>query len=266
MRDAPPLNEPRSAARAWAKALRTCLPLYLLDLRATHRRLWLGPLWVLLPLIVVLLLGMSGWSHRAVGRMAGLAIPYPVYVVTGLAFWQIFAEAALMPLRRVTGFRRELVRRQMTVEQAIAVGLVDLLLLAGLRLMLVLAIVAAFGFGPSATLWTLPVPIAGIALAGLIIGVAAALPGLLVEDIGRALAFLLTVGLLASPVFYPVHEIGVAAFNPLAPMIDNARAAVSGGKVQAAALLPVIALQALLLAALLLFVRRSSGRFLSALA
>ena len=46
----------------------------------------------------------------------------------------------------------------------------------------------------------------------------------------------------------------------------NALARPKGGKVQAAALLPVITLQALLLAALLLFVRRSSGRFLSALA
>ena len=254
------------AARDWGAALRTCIPIYLIDLRATNRRFWLGPMWVVLPLLLVLLIGAGLGTHRWAGQMPGVAVPYPLYVVTGLAFWQIFAEAALMPLRRMTGFKRELIRGLMTVEQVIAVGLVDLLLMAILRLALVLGIVAAFGLSPSTGLATLPVVLAAIVGAGLIIGMLAALPGLLVEDIGRALAVLLTIGMLASPVFYPVHELGFSGFSPLAGLIDAARSSVTGQGMNLSTTLPWLVVELVLLAAVLLFIRRSKHRFLGALA
>ncbi|TXC74347.1 hypothetical protein FSZ31_06530 [Sphingorhabdus soli] len=224
----------RRAIAAWTSALRIGWPLYLLELKARKRRHWIGLVWIFAPLLVVLAIGFGIEATRWGGRAIAVGMPYPVYIVTGLTFWQAFADAVLMPLRQFTGFRPELARGRMTVEQAIVVGLFDLAFATLLRAIFLLALLPWLGVSISSSVIALPMVFIGLVGAGLAIGVFAALPGLLIDDVGRALGIALALGMLASPVFYRTHTLDLLAWNPLAPWIDTARASVTGQPVDVA--------------------------------
>lgn len=231
----------------WGRALRVGFRVYLIDLRARNRRHWLGLLWVAAPLLLVLAIGFGIEATRWPRQFAAMAIPYPLYVLTGLVLWQSFAESVLMPLRQLVAFRAELARGVMTVEQAIVVGLFDLAFTVGLRAAFVLASVLVFGATLSPSLVFAPLLLFGLVGIGLALGMVLGLPGLLVDDIGRALGLALAVGTLASPIFYPVGEIDYLSWNPLAVLIDGARASLTGQLVN-----PLVAVGGLLVAATLL--------------
>jgi hypothetical protein len=74
--------------------------------------------------LVVLIIGFGVQSSRWADRISPGELPYPVYIVTGVAFWQTFADALLMPHRQLSNYRVELARRLMTVEQALVGWLV----------------------------------------------------------------------------------------------------------------------------------------------
>jgi len=218
----------RRGVAAWIGALRIGWPLYLLELKARKRRHWLGLFWIFSPMLVVLAIGFGLEATRWGARSIAVGMPYPVYIVTGVTFWQTFADAVLMPLRQLAGFRHELARGRMTVEQAIVVGLFDLAVGSLLRAIFLLALLALLGVGLSSSVVALPLAFIGLVGAGLAIGVFAALPGLLIEDVGRALAIILALGMLASPVFYRTRTLDLLAWNPLGPWIEAARASVTG--------------------------------------
>jgi lipopolysaccharide transport system permease protein len=233
--------------REWSRALRIGFRVYLIDLRARNRRHWLGLLWVVAPLLLALAIGFGIQAARWPQHFAAMAIPYPLYVLTGLVLWQSFAESVLMPLRQLVAFRAELARGVMTVEQAIVVGLFDLSFTVGLRGAFVLASVLVFGASHSPSLVFAPLLLFGLVGIGLALGMVLGLPGLLVDDIGRALGLALAVGTLSCPIFYPVADIDYLSWNPLAALIDGARASLTGQLVS-----PLVAVGGLLVAAALL--------------
>lgn len=250
----------------WTRALKVGFQVYLIDLQARSRRHWLGLLWVVAPLLLVLAIGFAVQATKWPQRFADMEVPYPLYVLIGLVLWQSFAEAVLMPHRQLVTFRTELGRGVMTVEQAIVVGVFDLTFAVWLRVVFVLASVAVFGIGVGPTLLLAPFLLAGIVGIGLALGLMVALPGLLVEDIGRALGFALAVGTLACPIFYPTSGIDFLAWNPLAALIDGARAGFTGQSVTL-----VLAAFALLAATALLgsataWLRKARPHFLNAIA
>lgn len=251
---------------AWAVAVRIGWPLYLLELKARKRRHWLGLVWIFAPLLVVLAIGFGIESTRWASQAIAVPMPYPIYIVTGVTFWQCFADAVMMPLRQLTTFRNELARGRMTVEQAIVVGIFDLAFASLLRAIFLVALLPWLGVDISSSVAALPLVLIGLAGAGLAIGAFAALPGLLIDDVGRALAISLALGMLASPIFYRTHTLDLLAWNPLGPWIDAARASVTGQPVDVVTFaygLPTVAIALVAAAVWLLLARR---HFLSPLA
>lgn len=240
--------------------------IYLLDLRARSRRHWIALFWVFAPCLLALAIGLGLQTTKWPEQFAEIRTPYPLYILVGLLLWQSFAEAVLTPLRQFAAFRTELGRGMITVKLAVTVGVFDLVFATGLRTGLVLACVLVFGGGVSSSLLYAPVLLASLIGLGLAVGLLVALPGLLVEDIGRGAGFALAVGTLACPIFYPVSRVDVLAWNPLAALIDASRDAFTGQPVPFWLSAVALAAATVSLAVAIAWLRRAQPHFLNAIA
>jgi ABC-type polysaccharide/polyol phosphate export permease len=152
------------------------------------------------------------------------------------------------------------------MEQAIVVGLFDLAFAAWLRAAFVLASVAMLEVGLSSSLLLAPLLLVGLVGAGLALGMLVALPGLLVDDVGRALGFVLAIGTLACPIFYPISGVPFLSWNPLARLIDGARASLTGQPVGLLFALAILVVAAALLACAVSWLRLGRRHFVNAIA
>ena len=222
----PALHAPRAFLRDAAGDLHQAIPLarhlFSGDLRARHRRAWLGYAWLLLPPLAGVGLCVLIQSKRIVDVPA-TELPYPLFVLSGVVLWQIFTEALLSPVGQLSGARRMLRGQRVPHEAFILAGVLDLALNAAVRLALLG--VALLLFAAPVWSWVL-VPVAAVVLAalGLALGLFATPLGLLYDDVRRGLQLLASFGLFVSPVLYPVPAAGAFALNPARVPLDMVRA------------------------------------------
>ena len=223
------LSRPGSFLRRAAGSLRLSLAiaprLLRANLRIRRRRAWLGLAWLFLPsagaaLVASLLIG------RRTAEMPGGAMPYPLFVLAGMIFWQLLVETVGAPLQQLGGARHVLARSPVPHEAFILAGAGEALVAALLRIAL-LGLPAALWFGPAPGPEALLLP---LALLGLALGMILAPLGLLYDDGGSALALLTGFWFFLSPVLYPADRFEALAFNPATPLIEAGRGLLTGGE------------------------------------
>jgi lipopolysaccharide transport system permease protein len=244
------LENPRAfAARAMhdlRRAIRLAPLLFALQLRSRRRASLLGWLWLILPTLATMLIGL------ALQRQHGLPlprtqIPYAAFATIGIAVWQCAVEALNLPLRQLSAHRFAITRLHMPVEAPLAAGLIELALNAAIRVGLLLLLLPLLGVSPGATIAALPLALAGLIALCLAIGIFAAPLGLLVEDIGRGLVILAGLWMMATPVLYPIPD-ALSRWNPASTLVEVARASLTGGEWLNAALPVALASLTLLIA------------------
>ena len=102
---APMLASPTKLAREMVRDLlasrELAWRLFVRDVSAQYRQSLLGVVWALLPPLamglVFILLQAGG-----VVRVADTDVPYPVFVLVGTTYWQVFVDALNAPLKSVT--------------------------------------------------------------------------------------------------------------------------------------------------------------------
>jgi lipopolysaccharide transport system permease protein len=235
------------------------------DVKVRYKQTALGAAWALLQP-----LGAMAVFTLFFGRLMSVpseGLPYPLFAYSGLLVWTYFANA-------VTSASGSLVANANLISKVyfprlalplagVLPSLVDLAI--GFVLMLVL--MAAFGFAPTPATLLAPVFLAmGVAAA---IGVGVWLTALDVQyrDIRYAIPFLMQVWLFATPVVYPTSIVPVEyqalyGLNPMAGVVAGFRWSLLGGVPPSAPLLVVsAATAAALLATGLFYFRRVERRF-----
>ena len=221
----PALHAPGAFLRDAAADLARSLPLgrrlFAVNLRARHRRAWLGYAWLLLPPLAGVAICLLIQSRRVV-EVGATELPYPLFVLSGIVLWQVFTEALLTPLGQLTGARRVLRGQRVPHEAFVIAGALDVALNAAMRLALLG--VALLVFATPAWSWALvPIAAAVLAVFGLALGLLATPFGLLYDDVRRALQLAASAGVFVSPVLYPLPDAGWFALNPLGAPLDLAR-------------------------------------------
>lgn len=204
------------------------------DISAQYRQTFLGLLWaIILPLattLVWLYLNMSG-----IVTMKATDIPYPVYAFAGTMLWAIFIEAMNAPLAQTGGARAMLAKLNFPREALILAGIYKNLFNAGIKIVLLLAILPFFKVYPGWSLLWFPVGVMALILVGTAVGLFITPVGMLYTDVGRGLPLIMSFVMYLTPVVFPMPEgEGLAArlfqLNPLTPLILNARAWLTGGE------------------------------------
>ncbi|HEY0026531.1 MAG TPA: ABC transporter permease [Allosphingosinicella sp.] len=227
----PELRRPAAFLAAAAGDLRAGLPigvrLFRSNLQARYRRSRLGYVWLLLPALGTAALAAFIQSRRIVA-VAPTELPYPLFVLAGIILWQLFGEALNAPMQQLNAGRQLITRSRVPHEALIAAGALEVLLNAGIRLLVLLVAFAWFGIAFSPAMLLVPLGVVALAVLGLAIGMLLAPIGLLYDDVGRGLTLLLSFGFFVTPIVYPIPAGSPLRFNPLAPLIETVRHGIAG--------------------------------------
>jgi lipopolysaccharide transport system permease protein len=201
--------------------------LFVRNIRSRYRQTLLGYAWAIATPIATtsVFVFLQKTGYFTVGETQ---VPYPVFLLTGLILWQVFADAVHAPLRMVQQSYSILTKVNFPREALIVAGVGEVLFTFLIRLGLILC--ALFWFDvriPWTAVWfpfgALLVIGLGIALGLLITPIAA-----LYHDVGQALPFTLYLWMFLTPVIYPAPVSWPGStlvwLNPVSPLLDTTRA------------------------------------------
>ncbi|WP_395623534.1 ABC transporter permease [Sphingomonas daechungensis] len=229
--------------------------LFVMHLRARRRTNLLWGLWLFLPIVVALLVSVSLQKQKLIPQTD---VPFAAFVTIGVAAWQTFAEALMMPLRWLASHRALIVRTRMPMEAAILAGLLEIGSGVALRLLCIAAALPLLHASPGVSVVGIPLVLMGLAAIGLAIGLMVSPLGLLVEDAHRATMILLGLLVMLTPVAYPLDD-SITRWNAIAVLIEGMRAGLTGTQIsKAAILISTLSLLALLPAWIWFRLSRSS--------
>ena len=196
------------------------------DLKLRYKQTAIGIGWVVLqPLIAA---GIFTGIFGHVAKVPSQGLPYPVFVLAGLAVWQ-YAGTGVREVAESLVTDRDLVTktyfpRLLAPIGALLPGLVDL----GVAIAIVAIAMIIASVGPGLELLTLPAWILAAVL--MVFGVGIWLAGLnvLYRDVRYTLTFMVQIWIYASPVAYPsslVHGTWrwVYSLNPAVGVVDGFR-------------------------------------------
>ncbi|MCH6256971.1 ABC transporter permease [Puniceicoccaceae bacterium K14] len=201
--------------------------LFIRDLKARHRASILGYLWILLPPLAIT--GTFLLLQKAkVMNVGELPVPYPLYVITGTTFWQLFADAVQSPLKIVNQSKSMLVKINFPREALILTAAMETLFTFAVRISILAICLLLFHTHPStlnSNLILLPIAITGILIVGLSIGVLLTPFGVLFQDFSQGIPLALSAWLIATPIAYPASQASgllsqINQYNPLSSLID----------------------------------------------
>jgi lipopolysaccharide transport system permease protein len=204
---------------AWRLAVR--------DISAQYRQSVLGVLWAL----IIPLANTAVWlflTGSNVVQVAVTSVPYPVFVFTGTLLWSILIDALNAPLQQVNANRALLAKINFPREALILTGIYQTLFNAAIKVGILLLVLPFMGVHPGWGGLLIPVGLLSLVLTGTAVGLLITPLGVLYGDIGRGIPLITQFLMYLSPVVFPLATMGWTAtlmrFNPLTPLILNARA------------------------------------------
>lgn len=202
------------------------------DIAVRYKQTALGIAWALLrPLLTILVFTLVFYK---LGNMPSDGMPYLILVCTALLPWQFFASAftgASDSLIINAGMMSKVYfPRLVAPASAMIVSFVDFLL-SGIILV---GLMAWYGFGPNLRLLALPLFILMTFAAAMGAGLWAASLKVKHRDLGMLIPYVVQFGLYLSPVLYSSNLIPekwrlLYSLNPMASVIDGFRWAILGG-------------------------------------
>jgi lipopolysaccharide transport system permease protein len=202
------------------------------DISAQYRQALLGYFWAVFPPLVTALV-LILLRSSAVMDIKDIGIPYPAYVMMGTVFFQLFVDALNAPLKVVNESKAILTKIDLPREAFILSGTGEVLFSFGIKVILLIGVFIYYKVHISWTTVLLPIPLLGLLLLGIMLGIFLIPMGLLYKDIQSAL-LIATQGLVfLTPVAYPPSVGGtlgkIMDLNPVTPLLMAAKDLVTHG-------------------------------------
>jgi lipopolysaccharide transport system permease protein len=221
------------------------------DIRNQHRQSLLGAAGVVLPVLVITGAAI-GFRRAGILAVDGLAIPYSLFVLSGVILWTAFVEALHAPIQGLLAEQRVLARTSAPAEGVILAKLGQVLFHAVLRLVILAGAVVWYDIPVPGTVILAPFGLFGLIAFGASCGLVLAPVNLIYRDISRMLVAITTVWFFLSPVYFPSPAEGVLGIamrlNPVTPLLADTRALALTGHIAD----PVYGLFAVLMTGVLL--------------
>lgn len=226
----PELKQPKALAQRMLRELlasrELAWRLFLRDLKARYRQSLLGYFWVVFPPLALTgsFFLMQQSKLLDVGK---LPVPYVLYALTGMLFWQAFSDAVMSPIRIVSQAKTMLVKLHFPRESLILAAMLEVSFTFLIRILIFLPCLLFMGFWPQLN-WLLILPVFFATLGtGTALGVALTPPSLLFEDFSQGLPLLISFLLICTPVAY-IPQSGtlmatINQWNPLTYLIEAGR-------------------------------------------
>jgi lipopolysaccharide transport system permease protein len=188
------------------------------DFKAVYKQSALGIIWVLIVPLVTL--GTFILLNRAgVFNIGEITVPYAVFALLGIAFWQIFAvgiQGATTSLTAAGSFIGKIkFPREALVVAAMGQSLIAFLI----QMVLVVILMVYYGVVPAWTVIIMPFTLIPIVLLTVGMGFLLSIANGVARDIERGIGILTTFLMFATPILYVTPQTGwlgtITTYNPL---------------------------------------------------
>jgi lipopolysaccharide transport system permease protein len=200
--------------------------LFVRDLSAQYRQSILGVFWAFVAPLVTSLIFIVLQSRNVV-NFGTMDVPYPVYVISGTLLWQVFVESINAPLKAVTAAKPMLAKINFPREALILAALYLVLYGLAIKLVVMFALLFAFGVVPGWGAIAALGPILMLVLCGMCAGLLLTPVGMLYADVGTALPVLTQLMFFVTPIVYvPPTSFPFSLIryvNPVSPLLMSAR-------------------------------------------
>lgn len=201
------------------------------DLKVRYKQTFIGILWaVFQPFVTMVVFSVF------FGRLLGVpsdGIPYPIFVYTGLLFWQFFSEA-LSETSNVLIINQAIITkvyfpRLILPLSSVATKFVDFAIASSI----LIGMMFYYGYVPHISgLFVLPLLLLITFMASVGLGLFLSSINVKYRDVRYILPFFIQLLLFLTPVIYPAGIAGkyswILALNPMMGVIQSARAALLG--------------------------------------
>lgn len=201
------------------------------DLKVRYKQTLIGAAWAILqPLVTMVVFSVF---FGKLTQVPSDGVPYPIFVYTGLLFWQFFSSALSDTSNVLIGNQAVITKvyfpRLILPISGVITKFVDFLFAA----IILVGLMFYYKFVPLATgLWLIPVLLLITFAASVGSGLILASINVKYRDVRYALPFLIQILLFVTPVIYPASIAGkwswLLALNPMTGVIQSARAALLG--------------------------------------
>jgi lipopolysaccharide transport system permease protein len=171
------------------------------DFLTLYKQSFLGIFWiVLVPLFsffTFILLNRAG-----IFSLGEIKVPYAIYAVLGLAFWQIFASGLIACSNTLVSAGSMIVRINFSKKSLVVAAIGQALVAFVVQLVIVLILFIIYGVAPTWQILLIPIFILPLILITLGLGFFFALLNGVMSDIGKALPIFLSFLMFLSPILY----------------------------------------------------------------
>ncbi len=228
------------------------------DFSATYKQSFFGIFWALImPVISMgtfIVLKQSGLF--SVGE---INVPYPIYAVLGLAFWQLFSSGLISSSSSLIKAGSMITQINFSKKSLVFAAAGQSILSFAIQFILVIILFLFYGIAPSIAIALVPLIIIPLLLLTLGLGLILSILNGVVRDVGNVLGLLMTFLMFLTPVLYAKPRMGILTnitkYNPLYYLISGSRDLVLTGAVSEPSgfLISVVASPAIFAVCLLVF-------------
>jgi lipopolysaccharide transport system permease protein len=196
------------------------------NISTQYRQTALGYFWAIGPPLMTSVLFILLNSANLL-RPGDTGVPYPVFVIVGTVAFGLFLDALNMPLNVIGAARGMLPKINFPHEALVLAGLGQILVNFAVKATLVVAVLVTFRVPVQPTAVLTVVPLTGLLVMGVAVGILLVPIGALFQDVVHALGVVASSLVFLTPAAYTPPRAGVlgaiTAWNPLTPMIMTAR-------------------------------------------
>ena len=196
------------------------------DISARYRQSALGILWAFLPPLVTAVT-FAILNRAALINVGPTSVPYPVFVLVGAVYWQLFTDSLSGPLKMIENSKSMLAKINFPREALILSGMGQVLFDFGIRTSILLAALLIYRVPLTWGLLIAPVIAMSLLLLGTMLGLLLAPLGALYSDVSTALPLVTGLWFFLTPVVYPAPQSWpyslLAQVNPVSPLLIASR-------------------------------------------
>jgi lipopolysaccharide transport system permease protein len=210
------------------------LQLFKRDFFSIYKQSFIGVFWAfIMPLISVgtfIILNRSG-----VFTIGEIDVPYPIYAILGLAYWQLFSTGLVASSNSLVKAGSMIVKINFSKKSLVFASAGQSIVPFLIQFILVIILFFTYKISPHITILLFPLFIIPIMLLTVGLGLILSLLNGIVRDFGIALSVFLTFLMFLTPVFYAKPRVGIllpiTKFNPLFYLVQTPRELILMGKI-----------------------------------
>jgi len=188
------------------------------DILSLYKQSFLGFMWAFIfPLVSVgtfIVLNRSG-----IFNIGDSHIPYPVFAITGMAFWQLFAMGLIAASASLVKAGSMIIKINFSKKSLVIASLGQSLIAFFAQILLVAVLFGVYGYTPDWKIVFLPLFALPIIMLTLGLGFLLSILNGIVRDIGNVISILITFFMFLTPVLYPLPTSGaledLSRINPM---------------------------------------------------